>query len=360
MRRIARSFLEAAVGQESWAGALAHIADSFGAMEAHFTVWDRVRSQVQFSVRAGRFPSDAVESYTRYFYSVDSCREKLIWSQVGDVMLTQNYDQGVFLRSEIYNDFLRPLGARYVMGIKLIDSGSAVAMLRIHRNSRNGPYTDEHVQRLRFLFPHLSQAAQYHSTRSQLARKANLAAIALDHLDTGIILLDSSRYVLQANAAAQNLLNDDDAILTIRDGRLVAKRVDADVVLRKSIEAACNKGSSLQGCSGFSQKLGGNELTVAPLRGDNNVLLEDAAIITLKRVHNQFENLCGKLKTTYGLTQSEAAIAEQIARGRTVQEITVQSTISVNTVKTHLKAVFLKMGVKSQSDLVRTALRLNK
>lgn len=59
-----------------------------------------------------------------------------------------------------------------------------------------------------------------------------------------------------------------------------------------------------------------------------------------------------RLPGTYELTNRESQIALHIARGKTNLEIARQLFISENTVKTHIKRIFTKTGVKSRTELV--------
>ena len=362
MSTVAFNFLEAAIGEENWSKALAALAEAFGATEAHFTVWDRPRSQLQFSAFAGRFPADKVDQYARYFCAVDTCRESLIWLPPGQIILTQKHCQDIFFRSEIYNDFLRPLGTRYLMAAKLTDSGSAVSMLRIHRSTRNGPYAEDQVRKFALLFPGLAHAAQYYCDQNHILKKAAVALTTLDQLEIGVIVVNSARHILQINAAAENLLDNNKGLLIIRNGKLLAKCVESDVAIRKAVEIACKGASTVEqnSCPARSiEQIDGVEISVSPLRPAKRGSVgttTDAAMITLRKIENTFDHLSIDLTTKYALTRREAAIAEQIARGCTIQQITFQNSISTNTVKTHLKAIFSKMGIRSKSELVRAAL----
>ncbi|OAN51317.1 hypothetical protein A6A04_16200 [Paramagnetospirillum marisnigri] len=56
----------------------------------------------------------------------------------------------------------------------------------------------------------------------------------------------------------------------------------------------------------------------------------------------------------YDLTPAEGKLTAYLARtGGSIRVFAELSNISVNTVRTHLKRIFLKMGVSSQADLVR-------
>lgn len=58
------------------------------------------------------------------------------------------------------------------------------------------------------------------------------------------------------------------------------------------------------------------------------------------------------LLTLYGLTAAEARVASEIGKGGILRDIGQRLQISENTLKTHLKRVFDKTGVRRQSDLV--------
>lgn len=64
------------------------------------------------------------------------------------------------------------------------------------------------------------------------------------------------------------------------------------------------------------------------------------------------EELCHKAAERYGLTPRETEIAELLARGRNTQAIQDKLVVSRNTVKTHVKNIYAKLGVHSQQDLI--------
>ena len=353
MSPIAHTLLDAASGDESWPRALGRLASSFGGFESHFMVWDRKRSRVDFSAWA-EFTDETSQSYSR-------C-EALIQSRRGQVILTQNLPDKVFLRDDIYNDFLRPLGTRYLMGLKLADAGSRVSMLRIHRRARSGPYSSTDARKLRMLFPGFSRAARLHLNQLHLAQNGTVAAAVLDQLQIGIIVIDRGQRILHANAFAQDVLAQG-SILTVQDGRLVPLCIEAGTALRCSADEACNGWRNSLEAAALGLRcasVGDYELSVSPFADDGSMPLRPAAseafLVTLKKVERQPKNLAVRLRSGFGLTASEASIVEQITQGKTLQQIAACNSISVHTVKTHLKAVFVKMEVRSQADLVRVVL----
>ena len=53
------------------------------------------------------------------------------------------------------------------------------------------------------------------------------------------------------------------------------------------------------------------------------------------------------------LTERELQVLERLAQFLTTDEIAVDLYVSANTVKTHIKSLFLKLSVNRRSDAVR-------
>jgi DNA-binding CsgD family transcriptional regulator len=60
-----------------------------------------------------------------------------------------------------------------------------------------------------------------------------------------------------------------------------------------------------------------------------------------------------RLEQTYQLTGSEARIALAAASGESPGAIAVRLRLSANTIKTHLRRVYEKLGIHRQAELVR-------
>lgn len=62
------------------------------------------------------------------------------------------------------------------------------------------------------------------------------------------------------------------------------------------------------------------------------------------------------LQQIWKLTKVEAALACAITEGKSLQEISDSTAVSVETLRSRLKKVFQKVGAHSQSSLIRTIL----
>lgn len=59
------------------------------------------------------------------------------------------------------------------------------------------------------------------------------------------------------------------------------------------------------------------------------------------------------IRESFGLTPAEMRLAAKLREGKTLKEAAEEMSVSINTVRNQLRAVFDKMGLKRQSDLVR-------
>jgi DNA-binding CsgD family transcriptional regulator len=122
------------------------------------------------------------------------------------------------------------------------------------------------------------------------------------------------------------------------------------------IGRACDPASikpQIEPLSQCAERFGAYHVTASPLAIAAPGPAE-AILITLEEVEACPSELARL--NEYELTPAQARIARQILKGKSLREIAAQSSVSINTVKTHVKAIFAKMQVSSQSELVRVLL----
>lgn len=92
---------------------------------------------------------------------------------------------------------------------------------------------------------------------------------------------------------------------------------------------------------------------VVPLRrGARDVFPSSLCLLVLTPVKRSGVPGAQVIQALFDLTPAEARVAVAIAAGKTQEDIAASTGLSVNTVKTQLRAVFNKMGVSRQADLV--------
>lgn len=99
-------------------------------------------------------------------------------------------------------------------------------------------------------------------------------------------------------------------------------------------------------------------LLVAPLRltGNADMPHEPAVVVFISDPDQRVQGWGEMLTRMYALTPAEAQVAFLLLGGARVDEIARRRQTSLNTVRTHLKRIFDKVGAKTQADLVRLLL----
>lgn len=97
-------------------------------------------------------------------------------------------------------------------------------------------------------------------------------------------------------------------------------------------------------------------MLVSPLHADQYRLGASTAVAAVfvgdpeERVEPDAETI----RRLHGLTRAETGLVLALLAGSSLGEAAESLSISANTARTHLKRVFAKMGVKRQSELIRT------
>jgi DNA-binding CsgD family transcriptional regulator len=102
-------------------------------------------------------------------------------------------------------------------------------------------------------------------------------------------------------------------------------------------------------------------LRAVPLAEQNDVfdVFRPAALITLTDLDQPCRVLRQELVALFGLTEREADVTALVCEGVTTEKAAHQLAISEYTVRQHLKAVFGKIGVSRQAELVAIVSRLS-
>lgn len=267
-----------------------------------------------------------------------------------------------FVRTEYYNDFLKPQDIHSCLIIRLGRQDGMMSTLNVSRPSRREQFSGADLDLARRLHPDLIRAVN-------LSRKfANLGAFADGMVETfersthGVLLLDDTGRIHHANAAAERLLWEADGLCVV-SGRLSASQTEAARQLRALIgQAARRPGSSRAGGSmalPTPTRALPLAVTVAPMRSER-LLAGSAAPSVLVCVTDLEAGVSlpqQKLRDLFGLTPAEARVAQAIFEGLAPKDIADRFGVSQNTVNIQLARTFEKTGVNRQTDLVRLMMR---
>lgn len=271
----------------------------------------------------------------------------------------------IALRTEYYQDFLRPLDVRHCIGSALRSEGANATHISIFRPVRGEPFDEEERAFLLALVPHLQRAFQLHMRIQGLETRGNAALGALDCLQHGVILLDAKRQVLFFNKAAKALCAGEKALVLTNNGLVAGTRFETrqlNMLIQGAITTASGTGLHSGGAMivarpGMRQPL---QILVTPLRTQTINLGKGVPVVAVfisdpNRKAVSDETI---LRQLYALTGAEARLAGLLASGESLCDASDRLGVTKSTLRSQLKSIFAKTNTNRQSELVRLLLVL--
>ncbi len=257
--------------------------------------------------------------------------------------------------SPFYQEWLRRLDIHHMVGA-VFPAGEGIGVLGIHRPRAAYPYARGDRARAAILLPHLQRALHLgrHFGRTAFAQAAALDV--LDRLDAGVLVVERSRRIVHANALAEAMLRDN-AEIGVLDGRLMVRHVELNARLAVLVRDNAKIARGHPPAPPAALAIPRDDrlpltLAVAPLRstppGDGR---QPLALVFLRDPERPTPVL-EQLRDLFGLTRTEAAIAAELARGRSLTEIAGALGVGPATVRSHLKNILAKTGTSRQAGAV--------
>lgn len=356
---------EAAANPKAWDVALRAMRRYLNTQSAMLFTEDLDSRRVSLSVLDKAAKSLIQEYYDYYIHKSPLLKAKLS-VPFGDVtatnMLMPDRD---WERHEFYYDFLRRCERYYEMGALIAKDADSVSVVSLIRAKRAGGYTRHETDRLQRLMPHVRRAFEIgQRIGSVTSEQASLAAL-LDHLAMGVILFDDQARAVFLNRRAEKLISEGSG-LTLKRREIVASTpAETEALLdllRLAIQTATGNGHHPGAGLTVHRRDPAPELKVlvTPLRsGSVSTGLGGAdicAAMFLSEPDSPASLRTDLLKELFGLTEAEALVVRELTNGHTPQEISSSLNISWHTVRTQQRAVYEKLGVSSQAQLVKAVL----
>lgn len=182
-----------------------------------------------------------------------------------------------------------------------------------------------------------------------------LGRAILEKVDRGVVLLDPTGAVLDANSIARHVIDSGNGLL-LRNGRLAFADAALDARLERLLSTS-GKGDGVPRVVAASVKRPGSatcRVLVSPIHIEDGRLPAAAYLVVIYAPAEQRAIAADVLLEIYGLTRAQADVARQLYAGRSVEETATALKLSLNTVRTHLKQIFSKCEVQSQAELLHT------
>jgi DNA-binding CsgD family transcriptional regulator len=261
-------------------------------------------------------------------------------------------------RNEYFVDFAQANDIGDVIGIGTRVVGGQRTILSLQRTLDAPAFARSDKSLMQLLAPHVEIAKRVEAKIGAALRGKSELAAAFDRLAIPAFVVDGQVRIRHANEAGAAISTRFPQV-TLRGGKLGF----ADPKVNSAFQAAVRNAAADFGCSAVlalplpAQTTG--EILVAPLQRRQAAEMGwDAplALVSIVPAPHQPHAIAARLQQAYRLTPAEARLAESLALGHSIEEISASSGVSEATLRSQLRAVFAKTGTSRQAQLVRLAL----
>jgi DNA-binding CsgD family transcriptional regulator len=257
--------------------------------------------------------------------------------------------QDLVRRSEYYNDFLRPIGIETSSGLVIERRPDVQFNLTILSGEDSPEATTRQAAQFERLAPHLRRAAKFYQSDGGLKMASELGASLLESVDLGVLIIGTGPRLQLASATAQRIAAETDVFRVNPIGHIRLSDVEAQtgvgLMLRRTYDGP------------KVRRLSGGQLSLTLLRIERDglsQLLQGPSVVVIverdpgRRIAPRPEDL----RRRYGLTNAEGRVLQGLLRGKSLGEIAQEAGRSLETLRSQQKALFRKLDVQSQFQLV--------
>lgn len=357
---------EGVVDDEHWMAALDRLSDTFGG--AAMFLGATQRNGIGFELSGhrvdpqwmGMVNGELAGHEANPIFSIVSreLRADPVRTLMRPLRISELIDADTLRTSPIYRNAIGPGGFEHVLVMVLSADATSALSLTLIREAGGGDFNDEELRLASVVGPHIITALRMRH-RHAIARSS---AMMLDRFDQGVLLLSVTGHVVHSNSEADRILAEADGMQVIHGelrGAFPRDTQRLQLTISETDRAA--RGASLvpQITLRLPRPSGRPDLVVralpvAPVVGSTFGVGELATVALFihdpDHGHGPIEQV---IAHGLGLSSAEAAVAARIWEGDSVSEAAGALGVSPNTIKSHLKAIYEKIGVDRQSALVR-------
>lgn len=267
-----------------------------------------------------------------------------------------------------YREYMQPQGIAPegpLAHMIVSDAARPISGISIQRLDGHRHFDDDDLAMCNLVAPHLARA---HAIRRQLKASRHEQGVrteVLDRVATGIVLVDEKRLAVAANRSAERILGQRDGF-QLDGGLLRATGRANQAALDSHLDRTTTAEGSDETASGFVtiERPSGQRpysVIISPLldaRTDSQVGDRVAAVFITDPETNAHRHTASinSFRQMYRLTPAQTELSSLLAEGRSLQEISNDRGVSINTTRSQLKQIFGKTGTRRQSELVQLAL----
>jgi DNA-binding CsgD family transcriptional regulator/PAS domain-containing protein len=270
------------------------------------------------------------------------------------IILSRQNDPASYPRLPNCERTVKPVGIHDIIATMAWREPNRIGAMTAHRRKEAGVATDREIAIMRLLAPHIRRAMAISNRMDHVALFNQSLGASLDSFDVGVIAVDAEGLILHANAEARAMFAAGMPVMSRHD-RLSALPQDAASELSKAVTCA-HRGDLVIGVPLLGPEGAPAIAHVLPLKHR-----KDCPHFGPRATAAVFVSMADQTRSVnfeafarhHNISAAETRVLERVIMGSTVAQIGLALNISKDTVKTHLKQIFSKTGVRGQAELIK-------
>ncbi|MBB3103775.1 helix-turn-helix transcriptional regulator [Azomonas macrocytogenes] len=299
-----------------------------------------------------RYAEEVIPPYLAYYNQLDPGRRVMPQRPAGlwyhDL---QHLGAEEIRRNPYYQEYQHPFGLGYLSCVKLHETANTSAYLSLITASDARYPTNNQQKLLERLSPHLRLAGTLSTRLRDLSLQLNLESFVLWQSHCTFWLVNDRSRLIFASRRAEACLKERGFPLQETQGRLRASQLDS------SLNTAIQRAVGRQGAAQASLiRLPGKrrrDLLVVPML-NHSITQSPLVLLSLSELQPKLELLVD----IFHFTNAECRIAVLLLEGLTPEACAEHLNVSINTIRTHLRALLRKTDTERQTELVAVLGRL--
>jgi DNA-binding CsgD family transcriptional regulator len=353
---------EAASEEAGWARVLREIAEWVSASGAmYFLLGNSAITPSVKAIHSSGFNIGADSSYANEEHLRDPHMSLGMQTPIAHWFFSQDhFDHRFIARDAFFQEVMSPLGIRWAAGSRIWNADETVACLAFQRPLDAPGFTEIDRMRLAAVTPHLGRATRIHDKLTGRAFEAGLGIEAMSNLAVGVALMDACARIVYSNPVADRLFGQNWIFRCLPRGRISLAYTNHQKIFEGAIAAAVGARSTAlcivdrNGKPAVSSVM----MPMPPAARWNSHWQRPLAMLVMSEIRRVQGVPARILHQLFALTPAESRLANWLLTGRSISEYANERRISVETVRTQLKAILSKTGMRRQAELVALLSRL--
>lgn len=304
-----------------------------------------------------------IHAYDEYYGRLNPFRNFIDQPEnVGHSLLCQDIvDQDELLRSEFYNDFLKPVGWRYCMPSSFWKSGSVLGYIMMNRGPETLPFDPAVAAVMQRLLPHLASAYGMRDSFSDLYDSTERVLLRNEQQNAGLVFIGRDGRLGLMNDRARQVFAAMDG-LSYKGGTLLAGGWDETRRIENLLTQAARRSDNpaeLPVAKKLSVKRPSGRkpyiLEIVPVFGREQFVARNDVVAALRIVDGEMSDgvHLAERFAEFRLTPAEIRLARYLMAGLRPKEIATRTGLSLNTIRVQQRNLYRKLGVSRHFELMQ-------